>query len=322
MKKYGRIFKRTYEHWMKNEAFQQSAVIAYYTLFSLPSLLVLIIAVAGYFFDKSTVQGQIIEKMEEIIGTKGAEYLEKLITNVNVDDGSTIGLAVSIGVLVFGATGAFFQLKKAMNRIWSVREKKSGLLIMLLDRGISLALIIVIGILIVTSMVLTTAITFLGDYISDYAPAITSTALNGFNFLFSYFILTFLFAAVFKLLPDVRVRWRSTFVGATLTTILFLMAEYGLNIYFAKSDPTSVFGGASSVILIMLWIYYFCLILFFGAEFTVQYALFRGEEIKPDRFGEPAFIKEIEDLQLEEIHKEERKRILREILSREEAKTD
>jgi len=310
MKKYVRLLKSTYESWMKNDAFEQSAVIAYYTIFSLPSLLVVIIAIAGYFFGKSTVQGEIIDQLSMVIGESSAASLEKMISNVNVDDGSMLGLAVSIGVLIFGATGAFFKLKKSMNKIWGVREKKSGILIMLLDRAISMGMIFLIGLLIITSFVITAVITMLGDFIEIYAPALTSGVLKLFNLGFSWLLLTFLFAAVFKLLPDIKLRWRIAFTGATLTTVLFLLAEFGLNIYFSKSNPTSVFGGASSVILIMLWIYYFCLILFLGAEFTVQYALFKNEKIKPNRFSEPAFIQSLDELKKDKIYMEERKKLM------------
>ncbi len=317
MKKYYRLLIATYNQWMKNEPFQQSAVIAYYTLFSLPSLLVIIISVSGYFFGKSTVKAKIIGQLGEVIGAETAGTVERIIGNVSIQEGSTTAIIISVGVLLFGATGAFFQLKKAMNKIWSVREKKVNVVMMILDRLISLGMVLVIGLLMVSSLILTTLITGLGRYISEFAPSLTAFILNLFNLLFSYLFIGFLFALVFKLLPDIKIRWKTVMVGASVTTILFLIAEYALSFYFGYSNPASVFGGASSVILIMVWIYYSCLILFFGAEFTVQYAVLKNDTVKPNRFSEPAILQELKELKEKKIHLKERRELIRELASEE-----
>jgi len=313
MRKLIRLFKNTYKRWAKNEPFERSASIAYYTLFSFPSLLVIIIAVAGYFFDQSQVQDEIIESLAQVVGTDTADSVEKMIVNVNIQEGSAVALMISIGVIVFGATGAFFQLKKAMNKIWAVREKKSNIMMMILDRLISLGMVLSIGFMMVASLIVTTIVTSLGNLVADYAPGISAVSLNLFNLLFSYAFIWILFSAIFKILPDVQLKWRYAFVGGSVTTVFFLMAEYGLSYYFKQSDPTSVYGSASSVILLMLWIYYTCLILFFGAEFTVQYTLFKGEKIQTNQFSEPAFIQDLEDLKNQRMYTKEQKRILKEI---------
>lgn len=313
MNTYFQLLKKTVQEWLGHEPFQHSAVIAYYTLFSLPSLMVMIISLVGYFFGKSHVQDQIIDELGEFIGSDTADSVEKLISNVNVQDDSVLTIIISLGILIFGATGAFFHLKKVMNTIWSVREKKSNPFMVVINRGISLGMVLVIGGLMVASIVITSLVTVLGQYISEFAPELTSSVLKGFNFLFSYVFIGLLFAAIFKLLPDVKVPWKITFAGAGFTTLLFLIAVYGLSIYFGQSNPTSVFGGASSIILIMMWVYYSCLVLFFGAEFTVQYAVFKKAEIRPNRFGEPAIVKELEELKKKQVHLKERKRIIREL---------
>lgn len=309
MKEYIGLLKNTVTQWLKNNPFQQSAAIAYYTLFSLPSLLVVIISIAGYFFGKSNVQNRIINQLGEFIGMDAAESIERIISNVSIEDSSTFTILISFGTLVFGATGAFFQLKKAMNIIWSVREKKSNVIMMLINRMISLGMIVVIGFMLMVSLVVNTVVTALGDYLSQFAPDISAVSLQVVNFLLSFLFITCLFAAIFKWLPDIKVRWRVTFIGAAFTTILFLIAVYGLGIYFGTSNPTSVFGGASSVILIMLWIYYSCLILFLGAEFTVQYALFKNHKIGLNRYGEPAIIQKLAELKKEQLHLEQRDRL-------------
>lgn len=322
MKKLFTLFKDTTMRWMKNEPFERSATIAYYTLFSFPSLLVVIISVAGYFFGRSEVQAEIIDSLGEVIGQDTADSVEKMIANVSVEDGSTTAIIISIGVLVFGATGAFFQLKKTMNKIWSVREKKSNIMMMILDRLISLGMILSIGFMMVASLIITTLVTSFGKYIEAYAPELSTWGLNIFNFLFSYVFIWVLFSAIFKILPDVQLKWRAAFVGGSVTTVLFLIAEYGLSFYFGQSDPTSVYGSASSVILLMLWIYYTCLILFFGAEFTVQYCLAKGYKVKTNKFSEPAFIQDIEDLKNQQMYTDEQKRLLHEIAQEVDAESD
>lgn len=313
MKKYFTLLQKTIQQWLKNSPFEQSAVIAYYTLFSLPSLLVIIISIAGYFFGKSNVQNRIITQLGEFIGMDTAQSVERIITNVSIEDSSTLTVLISFGTLVFGATGAFFQLKKAMNVIWSVREKKSSIFMMIINRVISLGMILVVGFMLMVSLVINTVVTALGDYISQFAPDISAVGLQVVNFLLSYLFIGCLFAAIFKWLPDIKIRWRVTFIGASFTTILFLIAVYGLGFYFGQSNPASVFGGASSVILVMLWIYYSCLILFLGAEFTVQYALFKEEKIEFNRFGEPAIIQKLEELKQEQIHLKQRDRLFKKL---------
>ncbi len=290
------VLKKTYQNWMKNDPFQHSAVVAYYTLFSLPSLLLIVTWIAGYFFERSNVEEKLINEIADIIGPESANSIQSMIEKAAIEDGSFFTLIISIGVLIFGATGAFFQLKQAMNNIWSVRPKNENIKGIILDRVISLGMIFVIGFLMLVSLVVTTLISYLSEYISVYAPKLTSYTVTIINFLLSYIFIGFLFASIIRLLPDIKIKWKTTFIGASLTTILFLVGKYVLSFYFGQSDPASVYGGASSVVLILLWVYYSCMILFFGAEFTVQYALYRNEDIQPSKLAEPAYYQEMEEL--------------------------
>lgn len=303
MKKRLNVLKKTYQNWMKNNPFQHGAVIAYYTLFSLPSLLMIVIAIAGYFFKESNVEQKLVTEISQITGQDTAHSIQMMIENAGIDQGSTLSFIISIGVLLFGATGAFFQLKIAMNNIWSVRTKNNNIKGVILDRIISLGMIFFIGFMLLVSLVVSTLVTYLSEYISVYAPKLTSYTLEIINYLLSYIFIGFLFASIIRLLPDIKIKWKTTFIGASLTTVLFLIGKYLLDFYFNQSSPGSVYGGASSIVLILLWVYYSCLILFFGAEFTVQYALYRNEDIKPSKFGEPAYYQELQEL------KEKRKEI-------------
>lgn len=304
------LLKKAYFSWNRNEPYARSATIAYYTLFSLPSLLIIVVTIASYFFKRQAVQGRITNEIGEFIGTDSANAIEAIVTNAALSGDSTWAIIVGVALLLFGATGVFFQLKKAMNNIWNVAAKKSNFLQLLLDRVISFGMVLVIGLLLLISMVISAVLAILSDHIDQFAPEITGFMVDLTNFLISFLIVTTLFAAVFKLLPDIKIRWRITYLGAVLTTILFLVGEKILGFYFGSSEPASVYGGASSVVLLLLWVYYTCLILFFGAEFTVQYALYRNEKVVPNKYGEPAIYQEMEKLEQKRVQLQEEKKII------------
>ena len=304
------LFKQAYLSWIKNEPYARSATIAYYALFSLPSLLIIVVTLAGYFFEQEAVQGRLTSEISGFVGEEPANAIENMIASAALATESTWAIIFGIGMLLFGATGVFFQLKMAMNNIWNVAAKRTDFLRMLLDRLISFGMVMVIGLLLLLSLVISALIRVLKDEIEQYAPNITEFMVEVANFSISFLVITTLFAAIFKLLPDIKLRWKITYLGAAVTTILFLLGEALISFYFGQSEPASVYGGASSVVLILLWVYYTCLILFFGAEFTVQYALLKNERVVPNKYGEPAIYQELEKLQEKRTQLEEEKEII------------
>lgn len=304
------LFKQAFASWNRNEPYGRSATIAYYTIFSLPSLLIIVVSIAGYFFGQEAVQGKVTDEIGEYIGKESASAVEKMVSNAALSSDSTMAIIIGIAVLLFGATGVFFQLKLAMNNIWNVAARKTNFLKLLLDRLISFGMVLVIGLLLLISLIISAALNFLSDHIENFAPNITAFMIRAANFLISFAIITTLFSAIFKLLPDIKIRWRITYLGAAVTTILFLIGQSLLAFYFNQTEPGSVYGGASAVVLILLWVYYACLILFFGAEFTVQYALYKKEKVVPNRYGEPAIYQELEKLEKKRVQIEEEKKIV------------
>ena len=277
------IFKKASTSWYNNDPFGKSAIIAYYTLFSLPSLLMIVVSITGYFFGVEAVKGRIVQKLGGLIGEGVSEAIEGMIANASLNQSSTFSIVLGIAMLLFGATGVFVQLKKTMNAIWNVKSRKDGFIKTLLDRLISFGMILVLGFLFLVSLILSIILNVMSEYVGHIAPNIAAIFADIFSFLLSFCIITGLFGAIFKWLPDIDIRWKTTFLGAGLTTILFLIGEYLLGFYFTKSDPTSVYGGSSSVVLILLWVYYTCIIIFFGAEFTFQYADYRKEKVGPNK---------------------------------------
>lgn len=315
LKTFFKLLKRTYQSWVSNDPWAESAIIAYYTIFSLPSLLIIVVSIAGYFFGREAVQGRITSQIGEFIGNDAARAIENMITSAAINENSTWAIIFGVAILLFGATGVFFRLKIAMNNIWNVAAKKENFVRILMDRLISFGMVLAIGFLLLLALIISALVRILGEYISESAPRITYIGLEIVNYGLSFVFITILFAAIFKLLPDIILKWRITIYGAAMTTVLFLIGEFLISYYFGQSNPGSVYGGASSIILILLWVNYTCLILFFGAEFTVQYAIHKNETIKPNRFSRPAIYKEIEKLDSKKVKLPEDHKILNELKS-------
>ncbi|MGS2741657.1 YihY/virulence factor BrkB family protein [Sinomicrobium sp. M5D2P17] len=309
------LLKKSFVRWNRNDPFPKGATIAYYTLFSLPSLLIIVMTVASSFFEREAVQGRITAQIGDFIGHDSAKAVESMIVNVSSSDDSAFAIVISIGMVLFAATGVFFQLKKTMNIIWSVAAKRTNFWKMIIDRLISFGMVLVIGFLLLISLVISALLNVLKEHIEQISASLTTTLVAVVNFGISFLIITTLFAALFKLLPDIRVRWKTTFTGAVLTTALFLIGEFLIGFYFGQSEPASVYGAAGSVVIILLWVNYICLILFFGAEFTVQYAEYKNEHVVPTKFAEPAIYREIKKLSSRHLTSREEERILERLRS-------
>ena len=197
LKTFFSLLKKAYFSWNRNEPYARSATIAYYTLFSLPSLLIIVVTIASYFFKREKVQVRITDEIGEFIGQDSAQAIEAIVTNAALSGDSSWAIILGIGLLLFGATGVFFQLKKAMNNIWNVAAKKSNFMQLILDRIISFGMVLVIGLLLLVSMVISAILKILSDHIDQFAPEVSGFMVDATNFLISFLIVTTLFAAVF-----------------------------------------------------------------------------------------------------------------------------
>jgi len=281
-----KILKRTFQSWNQDEPFRLSAVVAYYALLSLPALLIIVINTAGYIFGEEAIQGQISGEIQSMLGDDSAKQVEVMIANASEQKGSTIASIISIAFLLFGATGAFFHLQKSLNIVWRVKEDPNNTLKrVLLDRATAFGMILVIAFLLLVSLVLTAVISELTNWFMGFLPEYLVYLFYIVNFLVSLLIITLLFALMFKALPDVKIPWRVVWMGALLTSLLFVLAKFALGIYFGQTNPGSTYGAAGSIVLIMLWISYSCLILFFGAEFTKEYASYYNVDPEPSSYS-------------------------------------
>jgi membrane protein len=269
----GKLFKSTFKAWNDKDPFRQSAVIAYYAIFSIPGLLVLIISITGYFFGKDAVNENIINQISSTMGADTASSIKEMLMKASQSKSSVIGSIVSIGVLLMGATGVFVELQKSLNDIWHVKlVKQNGIWLIVKARLFSFGLIVAIAFLLLVSLVVSTGLTALSDMIRAYTSEFTVVIFNIVNFLFSLAVISLLFAMMYKILPDAKIEWKHVWVGSLITGLLFTIGKTALAFYFGTADPASVYGAAGSVILILLWVSYSSMIVFFGAEFTAAYA--------------------------------------------------
>ena len=251
------------------------AALAYYAVFSLAPLLVIIIAIAGLAFGEAAAQGQIVERIQGVVGPDGARTIQTMLANAWNPASGIVATALSLAVLVLGACGLVTELKDSLNIIWSATPPSGrGLAGPVIDYGVSLAIVLGIGFLLMVSFVLSAGLAAVAAFFADMLPgrAYTAHALQALNLVLSLGVIALLFASIFKFLPDVPVAWRVAWVGGLVTSVLFTGGQYLVGVYLATSSVASPYGAAGSLVVVLVWVYYSAQILFLGAEFTQVYA--------------------------------------------------
>jgi len=270
----GTLFKTTSKNWWNRDPFKESSIIAYNAIFSLPGLLVVVITVAGYFFGDDAVSGRLHKQVAEAMGTDTADQIQNMILLANKSKDSVWASILGIVIIFVGATGVFVQLQKSLNTIWEVKASitKSGIWSFLRTRIFSFGLILSISFLLLISLLLSSLLSALSSWVLRHWSESILIVFKILNIVFSFAIITVLFALMFKFLPDAKIKWQSVWIGALVTSLLFVLGKSGLGLYFGKAEPGSGYGAAGSIILILLWTSYSSMIVFFGAEFTKVYS--------------------------------------------------
>lgn len=277
-----KLLSATFTSWNDKDPFRQSAVIAYYAIFSIPGLLVLVISIAGYFFGNDVVNRNILEQISSTMGSETSIQISQILIKSTESKSTIWGSIIGVVILLVGATGVFVELQKSLNFIWHVEViPKKGVFTILKARLFSFGLILAIAFLLLVSLVVSTALSSMADWIKVYSNDSTIAFFNVLNFIFSFAVISVLFALMFKILPDAKIKWKHVWLGSIVTGILFTVGKTILAFYFSTANPASVYGVAGSVILILLWVSYSSMILFFGAEFTAAYAKFYNGVIPP-----------------------------------------
>lgn len=280
LNKTGLLLKTAFKKWRQQEPLQMSAVIAYNAIFSLPGLLVLVITFAGYLFNAEVVNGELHKQITKAMGVDTADAIQQMIIMADKSTDTFWASLLALITIVIGAAGVFVALQKSLNKIWEVKAtvKKAGILQFIKIRLFSYGLMVSIAFLLLMSLVVSSLLSALGTWVQQYWSPSLLIVFEIFNFLFSLTIITLLFAMMFKLIPDAKIKWDFVWLGAFITALLFVIGKTALGLYFGKTNPGSGYGAAGSVILILLWTSYSSMIVFFGAEVTRAYSdLYFGE---------------------------------------------
>ena len=281
------VFKNAFKQWVAKDPFHESAVIAYYAIFALPGLLVVIMTLAGYFFGHDAVNNQVAAQFSSTMGTSTATQIQDMIIQATKLRNTILATIIGLATILIGATGVFAEFQNALNIIWEVKldPKKSGIWEIIKIRLFSFGLIVSIAFLLIVSLLISALISAFGNWLTSHFTNSFLLILQLLNSGLSLIILAVLFALMFKFLPDAKIKWRHVWIGSFLTAFLFEIGKFGLGFYFGKANPGTGYGAAGSVILILLWVTYTSMIVFFGAEFTHAYANMFSGKIQPNEIA-------------------------------------
>lgn len=294
-KPFFKIAKSTFTGFMNDKGLKLSASLAYYTVFALAPLLMLLISLAGIFLGKDAIQGKIFGELHGLIGSQAALQVQDMIKAIELSGKSTMAFVIGLVTLLIGATSIFGEIQDSINIIWKVKAKpKRGWVKMLKDRLLSSSLIVSLGFLLVVSLVVNGALLALTTRLTRILPEVTVLVVDIINLIISFIVITVLFGTIFKVLPDVKIKWKDVKVGAFFTACLFMLGRYLIGLYISTTGTGSTFGAAGSLIVILVWVYYTAAILYMGAEFTQVFAEYKGHHIQPADFAVHVEQKEVE----------------------------
>lgn len=291
------LLKDTFKDFSDDECPVRAAALSYYVVFSLPPLLILILLIASTLFDPAEVQRTLSQQMGGFMGAQGAQEIGNIMQQAERPGGRGLKAVLGIAAIIFGATGSFLQLQSALNRAWEVEPdpRQGGIKNMITKRILSLGMILGVAFLLLVSLALSAALSAVGGMIGRLIPGGSEVVAQIFNFILSFVVITGLFAAIYKVLPDARIAWKDVWVGAVVTSLLFTIGKMLLGLYLGRSNPGEAFGAAGSLALLLVWIYYSSMIVLVGAEFTQAWAIRKGSGIVPkegarrmnDEIGDP-----------------------------------
>jgi len=286
LKKIGNLFKKTFSAFIDDNAMKLSAALSYYTIFSLPPLLIIIISLSGIFFGADAVRGEIFGQINGLVGNDAAMQIQETIKNVKFSNSNTFFTIIGIIILLIGASGVFSEIQTSINYIWGIQAKpKRGLIKFLYNRLMSFSMIGSVGFLLLVGLIINSLMDVLNKRLATYFPQDTIYLFYAINLLIVFIIITLLFTVIFKTLPDGKVVLRDCIIGASFTAFLFMIGKFAIGFYLGRFNVGSIYGAAGSIILILVWVYYSAIILYFGAEFTKVYADTHGKKIIPNEYS-------------------------------------
>ncbi|MEI7676477.1 MAG: YihY/virulence factor BrkB family protein [Bacteroidales bacterium] len=282
-----RVIKIAFRKWFEKDPFRESAVIAYYAIFALPGLLVIIMTLGGYFFGSEAVNNQVAAQFSSTMGAETANQIQDIIIQASRLKNSVLATIIGVITILIGATGVFAEFQNSLNTIWEVKldRKNSGIWQIIRVRLFSFGLIISIAFLLIVSLLISSLIAAFGNWLNSHFSDSFILMLKVLNYGLSFSILAVLFALMFKILPDAKIKLKHVWIGSFVTAFLFEIGKFALGLYFGNTNPGTGYGAAGSIILIMLWVSYSSMIVFLGAEFTHAYAIMFSGKVAPSEIA-------------------------------------
>lgn len=287
------VLKKSFAGFSNDKVMKLSASLAYYTVFSIGPMIIVIIYVAGLMYGREAVEGTIFGQIKGLVGASAATQIQEMIKNAALSTEGNFAFIVGIVTLVIGATGVFAEIQDSINQIWNLKPKpKKGWLKMLKDRLLSFSVIISLGFILLVSLLLNGVLEILMDRLQARFPNITVVVVYIANLLITFLVISTLFGVIFKVLPDAVIKWKDVVTGSMVTAVLFMLGKFAITFYIGKSDVGGTYGAAGSLVVLLLWVYYSSVILYFGAEFTKAYAAKYGSAIHPNPWA--VWVKNVE----------------------------
>ena len=308
------VFKKSFSDFIEKRVLKLSAALAFYTIFSLPAMLIIIISISDIFYGREAVEGTLYHQISGFIGTEAAMQIQQTIRSSALSNNSNFAMAVGIITLLIGATSMFSEIQDSINYIWKLKAKPrkgNGILKMIVNRLLSFSIVVSLGFLLLVSLTINGMMDVLIYNLTQFFPAITVIIAYIFNIVLTFGITTLLFILIFKVLPDAQIQWKHVRIGTIITAILFMGGKFLIGYYLGHSKLSSVYGTAGSFIVMLLWVYYSAMILYYGAVFTHVYAVQTGSNIYPNSYA--VNIEEIEVESIEAIQKMPQSKIVIEV---------
>ena len=284
--KIGYLLKETLKGFINDNAIKLSAALSYYTIFSLPPLLLIIISISGIFFGADAARGEIFGQINGLVGNGAAMQIQETIKNVTLSNSNTFATTLGIIILLIGASGVFAEIQDSINYIWGIKAKPNrGLIKYIYNRLMSFSMIGSVGFLLLVGLIINSLVDILNKRLSIIFPLNTFYLFYFINTLIVFIIITLLFSIIFKTLPDGKIALRDCLTGASFTAFLFMIGKFAIGFYLGSYNIGSIYGAAGSIILLLVWVYYSAIILYFGAEFTKVYAQTHGQKIIPNIYS-------------------------------------
>jgi membrane protein len=286
VKNSGNLIIASINAFLEDRALTMSAALAYYTVFAMAPLLIMLISLASLFYGEDAINRKLFQEINGLVGNQAALQIQDILRKISLENNSTIAVILGVITLFIGATGVFVEMQDSINQIWRVKAKpEKGWKQLLINRVLSFSMIISLGFLLIASLIINGLILALSDQLTQYFPHLTIVVINVFNVGLTFIIISALFSVIFKFLPDVEIGWKDVRIGAFFTATLFIVGKFLIGIYIEKVGPGSAYGAAGSIIVILVWVYYTAAILYFGAEFTQVYSERYGGKIKPASYA-------------------------------------